>query len=195
MSIHSTLFDELLVAKNIMESKYTLIFINGDVMYISDEYSALLSDAIEKEIPDIFFDNWELTAFVNLEKQQILNPDTGNCLESLYLYAPNKSAYPHLCSKYKITSSGTIIIVLDRYKIEKKNLKNALAIKYFDKLMFFDIINEYMKFTPTIKELFIDLHGITCKKCKNNTNVDLTIFPNIKFTKCAKCRFLLKSLL
>jgi hypothetical protein len=193
--MESKLFDQLLLAKKIVESKYILIFMNGDIIHVSDEYSDFLTDAMENKNPNIFFDNWDLTAFINLEKQEILNPDTGNCLESLYLYTPNESAYPHLCKKYDIVQSQsiTIIIVLDRYKIDKKNLKSILEIEYLDKLLFFDIIKEYTKFSPTIKELFIDLHGIRCKKCKNATNIDFTIFSNIHFTKCARCRFVLKT--
>jgi len=186
-------FDQLLLEKKIIESKYTLIFANGDIIHIDDEYSDILTLAIEKEAPNIFFDNWNLTAFANLEKQEILNPETGNCLESLNLYIPNESAYPHICKKYDIPILSTIIvIILDRYKIDKKNLKSMLEIEYLDKLLFFDIIEEYKKFSPTIKDLFVDLYGIICPKCNNNTNVDLTIFPNIHFAKCARCRFVLK---
>ena len=87
----------------------------------------------------------------------------------------------------------TIVIVLDRYKIDKKNLKSMLEIEYLDKLLFSDIIKEYAKFSSTIKDLFVDLHGIKCKNCNNATNVDFTIFSNIRFAKCARCRFLLKS--
>lgn len=193
IKLSSVDFDQLLVAKKIVNSKYIIIFRNGDIMHISDEYSEYLLEAIDQEIPDIFFDNWELTAFVNLEKQQILS-DTGNCLESLYLYKPNESAYKYICPIYGIESTSSIIvIVLDLYKIDKKNLKTELAINYLDKLSFFDIIEEYKKFSPKIKDLFIDIYGITCTICKNTSNVDLTIFPNIKFTKCAKCRFVLKS--
>jgi hypothetical protein len=189
-------FNQLLLAKKIINSSHVLIFMNGDVMHISDDYSGYLTSAIEKEIPNIFFDNWDLTAFVNLEKQQLLDAESGNCLESLYLYTPNSLAYPHLYSKYEIepTSQQVIVLVIDRYKINKKNLKSILEINYLDEFTFFDIIEEYKKFPHAIKDLFVDLHGIQCRKCKNGTNVDLTIFPNIHFTKCAKCRIVFKSL-
>jgi hypothetical protein len=191
IKLSSVAFDQLLVAKKIVNSRYIIIFTNGDIMHISDDYSECLTNAIEQENPDLFFDNWELTAFVNLEKQQILS-DTGRCLESLYLYKPNKSAYKYLYPKYNIETS-IIIILLDLYTIDKKNLKSELEIVYLDNFTFFEIIEEYQNFQPGIKCLFIDLYGIKCTRCKNTLNVDLTIFPHIKFTKCAKCRFLLKS--
>lgn len=187
-------FDQLLLSKKIVDSMFTIIFANGDFMHVNDEYSDYLISAIEKEAPCIFFDKWDLTEFVNLEKQNIICGRTKNCLESLYLFMPNKLAYPHLCEKYNILPKeiNTIVIVIDRYEIDKKNLKFILGIEYFDELTFFEIIKEYQKFTPMIKNIFIEIYGISCPRCKNATNMDFTIFPNVHFAKCAKCRFVLK---
>ena len=183
-------FEQLLLNKNIMETNYTIIFKNGDIFNISSEYNSCLKQAIVKGNASIFFNKWNLTTFVNLEKQKILDPNTQTCISSICLYYLSKISCHNICLKYDIPYNDKIVLVIDRYDITKKNFKKILEIEYFDDLTFFEIIDEYKKFSLPIKELFIEFFGFECPMCKNKTNVDFTIFPNVYFAKCAKCRHL-----
>jgi hypothetical protein len=173
-----------------------LIFSDGFIQKINNgESKKKLLLSMRNGRPNIFFKEWEFTAFINSSHQKLLKEGRPfTVMESIYLYCPNnKFSHDLLCKKYKLSNRSHIILVVDLYEITQKNLFNTFGLEYLNNLSFDDIISKYHKLSKEIKTLFNDFYSIDCPNCGCITSINfMKIFPKtISFCKCAKCRHLI----
>jgi hypothetical protein len=170
-----------------------LIFDDGFMQKINGESKKNLLLSIKRGLPNIFFKTWEFTTFIHTSHQELLIGD--KVMESIYLYCPNnKLSHELLCKKFKLNNRAYIILVVDLYKIDEKNLFDTFGLDYLNELSFDEIISKYHKLNKEIKTLFNDFYSIDCPKCGCITSINfMRIFPKtVTFCKCAKCRHFIK---